>query len=69
MKKEYKTITVKLSNSDYEKLKILVKFKDMSINRYVNDLIDKDLELNKDKIKKYLSLQKYINEKINNDKS
>jgi len=67
MKKEYKTITVKLSNSDYEKLKILVKFKDMSINRYVNDLIDKDLELNKDKIKKYLSLQKYINEKINND--
>lgn len=66
MKKEYKTITVKLSNSDYEKLKILVKFKDMSINRYVNDLIDKDLELNKDKIKKYLSLQKYINEKINN---
>jgi len=69
MKKEYKTITVKLSNSDYEKLKILVKFKDMSINRYVNDLIDKDLGLNKDKIKKYLSLQKYINEKINNDKS
>jgi len=66
MKKEYKTITVKLSNSDYEKLKILVKFKDMSINRYVNDLIDKDLGLNKDKIKKYLSLQKYINEKINN---
>jgi len=66
MKKEHKTITVKLSSSDYEKLKILVKFKDMSINRYVNDLIDKDLELNKDKIKKYLSLQKYINEKINN---
>ena len=66
MKKEYKTITIKLSNSDYEKLKILVKFKDMSINRYVSDLISRDLELNKDKIKKYLSLQKYINEKINN---
>ena len=60
-----KTVTVVLSINDYENLKALVKLKDTSFNKYINDLIDKDLELNKDKIKKYQTLQKYIQEKIN----
>jgi len=56
-----KRITAILSVNTYKNLKILVNLKDTTISKYVNDLINRDLELNKDKIKKYLELLEKIN--------
>ena len=51
-----KTISIILPIKKYQLLKILVKIKDSNINKYINDLITRDLKDNIDMIKKYQSL-------------
>jgi len=51
-----KTISTILPIKKYQLLKILVKIKDSNINKYINDLITRDLKDNIDMIKRYQSL-------------
>ncbi len=51
-----KTISIILPIKKYQLLKILVKIKDSNINKYINDLITRDLKDNIDMIKRYQSL-------------
>jgi len=51
-----KTISIILPVKKYQLLKILVKIKDSNINKYINDLITRDLKDNIDMIKRYQSL-------------
>jgi len=51
-----KTISIILPIKKYQLLRILVKIKDSNINKYINDLITRDLKDNIDMIKRYQSL-------------
>jgi len=61
MNEKYKTFTVRLTSKKHDLIKFLCNVTKISINEYINKLIDKDLKNHKDIVQKYLDIIKSLN--------